>query len=44
MEKGDKPKKKAGQKAKARLRIEGDVSICEGCPNQVEVYDWFNYF
>jgi hypothetical protein len=26
MEKGDKPKKKAGQKVKARLRIEGDVS------------------
>lgn len=27
IEKGDKPKKKAGPKVKARLRIEGDVSI-----------------
>lgn len=26
IEKGDKPKKKAAAKAKARLRIEGDVS------------------
>lgn len=32
MEKGDKPKKKAVGKVKAKLRIEGDVSVSRAVP------------
>ena len=32
LEKGDKPKKKPAAKAKATLRMEGDVSSCQTYP------------
>lgn len=41
MEKGDKPKKKAGAKVKAKLRMEGDVS-CSRSTTRI-LYNLYNY-